>query len=159
MPINALQDAWQSKTAEVKREALVAVDSKIHAQVSPAVIRYLSQFRYEILQGRVSELQLHLPAEQALTKLEGDQVRDWQIKTEGAQQLLTVEFIRPAETAVTLTLTTEQAVTSLPMAVDLVPPAPAGVQRESGAFSLKTEDVVARVETITGMRQVERLSG
>ncbi|MCI0540137.1 MAG: hypothetical protein L0Z50_33440, partial [Verrucomicrobiales bacterium] len=145
---------WQGKATEVKREALVAVDSQSSVTISPAVTRYLSRFRYEILQGRVSALRLYVPADHALTRLEGEQVRDWHIKSDGAQQLLTVEFIRPLENSVTLALTTEQSAATLPAMVDFVPPAPIGVQRESGAFSLRTEDVVARVETARGMRQV-----
>jgi hypothetical protein len=145
---------WQSKTAEVNRDALVTVDSKITASLTPSAIRYTSQFRYEILQSRLSQLKLRLPPGHTLTKLDGEQIRDWQLTTDNGQPAIAIDFIRPVESATTLTLTTEQALTMLPSSVELIPPAPLAVQREVGMFKLTAEDVVVRVETTAGLRQV-----
>jgi hypothetical protein len=145
---------WQSKTAEVLREAVLVVNSDITARVTPAIARYVSRFTYEILQARVSELKFTIPPGQTLTKLEGEQVRDWQVKSENGREVLTVEFIRPIENAAMLTLMTEQPLSGLPAILELVPPGPLGVQRENGAFRVRTEDVTARLDSITGLRQV-----
>ena len=85
---------WQSKVTEVARKALLTVESQINAQVTPTVIKYTSQFHYDIVQGNAAGLTLTLPATQALTRLVGEQIRDWRTSTEGNRQTLTIEFIK-----------------------------------------------------------------
>ena len=103
---------WQGKIAEVARKTLLTVDSTIAAQITPTVIKYTSRFHYDVVQGNAAQLTLTLPAAQALTRLEGDQIRDWHTATEGDHQMLTIEFIKPVENAYDLTLYSEQAVDS-----------------------------------------------
>ena len=147
---------WQTLTAEITREPIVTVASKTAVHISPAAIRYTSEFKYEILQGRPSQLRIVIPSGQALARLEGDGVRDWQFTTNGRQMLLTVEYIRPlqAGSTVALNLATEQALTTLPATFEFVPPQPVNTQRESGALTLSAEDALVRVETTTSLRQV-----
>ena len=80
---------------------------------------------YEIAQGNVAKLTVVLPAAQALTRVEGEQIRDWQI-TPGTNglQLLTVEFIKPVEKSYSLVLYSEQTIDSTPSTVELRPPQP-----------------------------------
>ncbi|MBI3418071.1 MAG: hypothetical protein HY043_22505 [Verrucomicrobia bacterium] len=145
---------WQSKTAEIARDALVTVDTKIAVQLTPAAVRFTSQFRYEILQSRISQIQFALPLAHALTRLTGEHVKDWRVTTEADRQLVSVEFIRATENATTLTLVTEQPLASLPATADLRAPQPLGVQRETGSLTVAVEDVVARIERSEGLRQV-----
>ena len=101
---------WQSQVAQVAHKTLLTVDSTIAAQVTPTVIKYTSRFHYEIVQGSAAQLTLALPASQSLTRLEGQQIRDWHTTVEGDRQTLTVEFIKPVETTCDLTLYSEQVV-------------------------------------------------
>jgi hypothetical protein len=135
---------WQSRMTEVVRQALLTCETTATAQITPAVVKYTTQLRYEILQGTVPRLTVALPAAQALTKLQGDQIRDWQTKTEGDRQLLTVEFIKPVEKTYSLALFSEQAVEggAGTGAVPVSPPQPQAVERESGSVTLTAEDVV-----------------
>ncbi|MBM3878200.1 MAG: hypothetical protein FJ387_00510 [Verrucomicrobia bacterium] len=145
---------WQSKTAEATREALVTADAQALALVSPAALRYTVELRYEVLQAPLAQVRLGLPTQQTITKLAGDQVKDWRVTTEPGGPVLVVDFLRPIEGATGLTLATEQPLPSLPGAVELVLPQPLGVQRETGVLRVQTEDLVARVEEATGLRQV-----
>ena len=144
---------------EVARTALLTVDTAVAAQITPTVVKYSTQCRYEIVQGSVSRLTLALPAAQALTRLVGEQIRDWQIKSEGDRQVLTVEFIKPIERNYTLTLYSEQTVQSTPTAAQLNPPQPLEVERESGTFTLSAEDTVVEISSLTGLRQVNATDG
>jgi len=96
--------------AQSAHQTLLTVDSAIAAQITPTVIKYTSRFHYEIVQGSASQLTLALPATQSLTRLEGEQIRDWHTTTDGERQTLTVEFIKPVENACDLTLYSEQVV-------------------------------------------------
>ena len=147
---------WQGKIAEVARKALLTVDSTIGAQITPTVIKYTSRFHYDVVQGNAAQLTLTLPTAQALTRLEGDQIRDWHTTAEGDHQVLTIEFIKPIENAYDLTLYTEQTVGSSAAAVaaSLNPPQPLNVDRESGSLTVSAEDMLVEIDSLTGLRQV-----
>ncbi|MBI3876148.1 MAG: delta-60 repeat domain-containing protein, partial [Verrucomicrobia bacterium] len=150
---------WQGKTTEITRKSLITVDTTATAQVSPTVIKFSTTLRYEILQAAVPRLTIALPVTQALTRIQGEQIRDWGTKVEGGRQLLTVEFIKPVEKSYTLALFSEQAVETTPLNAQLAPPQPLEIERESGSFTLSVDDTLVEVESVTGLRQVNAPSG
>jgi type II secretory pathway pseudopilin PulG len=150
---------WQSRAAEVARKAVVAAESIITAQITPTVIKYSSQFRYDVIQGKLPKLTIALPTTHALTRLVGEQIRDWSLATEGDKQILTVEFIKAIEKSYQLTLLSEQTVETTPATVSLQPPQPLDAERESGAFTLATEDMQAEIDSASGLRQINATAG
>ncbi|MBM3877872.1 MAG: hypothetical protein FJ386_14350 [Verrucomicrobia bacterium] len=163
---------WQSKTTEITRKSLITVDTTAAAQVSPTVVKFTTALRYEILQAPVAKLTFAFPATQTLTRLQGEQIRDWRVERmpAGAQppggggqaepmSLLTVEFIKPVEKSYALTLFTEQPIETTPVSLNLRPPQPLDVERDSGSFTLSVDDTVVEVESVTGLRQVNAAPG
>jgi len=145
---------WQGKVAEVARKALLTADSTITALITPTVIKYTGKFHYDIVQGNAAQLTLTLPAAQALTKLTGEQIRDWHATAEGDQQKLVIEFIKPVENSYDLTIFSEQPVEGAAENSALNPPQPLGVERESGSLTVSAEDTLVEVAALTGLRQV-----
>src|SRR5208337_2277235 len=117
-------------------------------------VKYTSKFHYEIIQGNAAQLILALPASQSLTRLEGEQIRDWHTTTEGDRQTLTVEFIKPVETSYDLTLYSEQAVENAAEKASLNPPQPLNVERQSGSLTISAEDTLVETAALVGLRQV-----
>lgn len=150
---------WQSKTAEAAREAVVTAECGASVQLSPAAIRHTTELRYEVLQSRLAQVRVALPAGHTITRLAGEQVRDWRVGESPDGSILTVDFIRPVEDATTLTLTTEQPVPALPGRLELRVPQPLGVQREAGTLRVQAEDLVPRIEASEGLRQVNAAAG
>jgi len=68
---------WQSKTAEVARRSLITADTVASAQITPTVVKFTTSLRYQILQAATPRLTVEIPAAQALTRIEGEQLRDW----------------------------------------------------------------------------------
>lgn len=150
---------WQSRAAEVARKAVVASESTVTAQITPTVVKYTTQFRYEVIQGKLTKLTVALPTTQALTRIVGEQIRDWSVATEGEKQILTVEFIKPVEKAYQLTVLSEQTIETTPATVSLTPPQPSDAERESGSFNLSAEDMQVEIESAPGLRQVNAAAG
>ncbi len=148
---------WQPKVTEVSHSALLTVDSTITAEVTAAVVKYTSKFRYNVVQGRASGIKLSLPADQTLIKLDGLQIRDWNLATEGDHQILTVEFIKPVEGDYTLALSTEQTVDGVKSSLN--PPQPMNVDHESGSLVISAENTLVDISTPAGLRQVNAPSG
>jgi type II secretory pathway pseudopilin PulG len=149
---------WQGKVAEVARKALLTVDTLATAQITPTIVKYTTKFHYEIVQGNAPGLTLALPAGQSLTRLAGEQIRDWQIKPDGDRQVLTVEFIKPVEQEYDLTVFSEQTLEATPATAQLNPPQPLDIDRESGVLKLATEDTLVEVESLGGLRQINAAS-
>lgn len=150
---------WQSKAAEAARKAVVTCETAATAFLTPTVIKFTTHLKYEIVQGQVAQLRVALPAGQVLTKLQGTQIRDWQVKTDGDQQRLEIEFIKPVEKSYALTLFSEQTIESAPLALQLAPPQPLDLARETGSFTVSAEDVQIDTENIAGLRQINAPAG
>ena len=132
---------WQSKAAEAARKALITCDTLASVQITPTVIKFATELRYEIVQGNLAKFSVMLPANHALTRVEGPQIRDWEVKIiptpdpsqEGNSatgsklpslggagggsgvQILTVELIKPVEKSYGLKLFSEQIVETTPL--------------------------------------------
>ena len=145
---------WQSRTADVARNALIAVETSAAAQITPAVIKLTTTLRYELLQASVPRLRIALPASQALTRLQGEQIRDWRIETDNGRQILSIEFVKPVEKNYQLVLFTEESVESLPGSVQITAPEPLGVEREAGSLIISAADTVVDIGETSGLRRV-----
>ena len=166
---------WQSRAAEVARKAVVASESTVTAQITPTVVKYTTQFHYEVIQGKLAKLTVTLPTNQALTRIVGEQIRDWSVVVGQASslssverasslqshdvQILTVEFIKPIEKAYQLTVLSEQTIETTPATISLAPPQPTDAERESGSFNLSAEDMQVEIDSATGLRQVNAIAG
>ncbi|MDB6024243.1 MAG: hypothetical protein JWM68_466 [Verrucomicrobiales bacterium] len=150
---------WQNKKVEVTRKVLVTTETTATAQVTPTAVKFNTQFQFDIVQGKLPRLSIVLPQGHALTRLIGEQVRDWQVKTEEGKQTLEIEYIRPIEKSYQLTLVSEQTVESTPSSLALSLPQPLNVERESGALTINAEDTQVEIESAVGLRQVNAANG
>jgi type II secretory pathway pseudopilin PulG/uncharacterized membrane protein (UPF0136 family) len=150
---------WQSKAAEAARKALANCEATTTVKFTPGVIQFATELRYEILQGALPGFAVVLPPEHALTRVEGEQIRDWQIAMVDGRPTLKVELIKPVEKAYSLCLASEQAVEGLPFTGALGLPQPQDVDRESGLLTLRVEDVMIETPAATGLRQINAPEG
>lgn len=148
---------WQSKAAEEARKALLIAETIASVHVTPSVVKYTTELRYEVVQGKLTNLTVALPATQAITKLQGEQIRDWRVKAENGRQTLTIDFIKPVEKSSVLVLFTEQAIEGATAAI--VPPQPLETERENGTLTVTAEDVLVETDTATGLRQMNAAAG
>ncbi|MBI2440930.1 MAG: hypothetical protein HYV35_06110 [Lentisphaerae bacterium] len=145
---------WQSKVSEIARKALFTCATECAIQITPSVIKYTTQLHYDIFQGSAARLTVALPPGQALTKLQGEQVRNWEISAAGTPPTLSVDLTRPVEKSYTLTIHTEQPLNTATNLAVLAPPQPLQVERESGALSISAQDVMVETAQSAGLRQV-----
>jgi len=150
---------WQSKAAEASHKALITCETVAAAQATPTVIKFVTELRYDIVQGNLAKFAVIVPANHALTRVEGPQIRDWQAVMEGDHQILTVELIRPVEKSYNLKLFSEQTVETTPFSAQLNVPQPQGVDRETGSLTLSAEDLTVETSSLSGLRQINAPAG
>lgn len=172
---------WQGRTTEAARKAITTCETFATAQVSPTVIKFTTEFHYQIVQGSLPRLVVALPASHALTRVEGGQIRDWQVQPASQAppagpapgpdappaaaaagpdtQLLVIELIKPVEKSYALKISSEQTVEGTPFVGALNLPQPQGVDRETGSLTLVAEDTVVETRSLAGLRQVNAPAG
>lgn len=150
---------WRNRQETVARQVWIGVDTASTAQISPATIRYRTQFDYSFLQGGVSNLSLLVPADQTVTRLEGDQIRDWGLVEKAGRQELRIDLLRGQNQAYRLVVHSEQPLEASESTATLQAPEPQGVSRETGALSISAEDMQVEVRSTAGLRRVNAPAG
>jgi len=160
---------WSSRDApgEILRTALFTVETTATVQVTPGLMKHTSRMRYDVLQGTVSKVLIEIPASQTLSRVTGQNVRDWEIKRgadTGAKvldrpQVLEVQFTKPIEQRYDLTLYSEETVESMPANLTLRLPEPKNSDRETGTLTILSEDAAAEVSAVQGLTQVNAIAG
>ena len=115
---------WQSRVTRQERRALLIANTSSTIHINPTEARYHTTLAYDILQGNPTNLTVRLPKEQSITKIEGQNIRDWRVTTVEEDQTLTIDFVQPQPKAYTLAIHSEQAITQT---ANLFPPEPRGV--------------------------------
>ena len=147
---------WRTRKVTQARKALLIADTTSSIHLTPTVARHNTTLKYDILQGKPTNLTVRLPKAQSITKLDGKNIRDWRVETDGEFQTLTLDFVQPAEKAYTLGLLTEQPLVD--GGASLFPAQPMNVEREGGRLTLTAEDVMADAQT-TGLRKANVAAG
>ncbi|MBU6398727.1 MAG: hypothetical protein KGS61_00280 [Verrucomicrobia bacterium] len=146
---------WQSQSAETTRRALVTAETAATVTITPTVIKFSTGLHYEIVQGQIEQLSVTLPTNQALTRVEGAQIRDWRSRIEGDRQVLSIQLLRAVEKRYDLKLSSEQALEQIPALARLTLPQPQGLDRESGSLTVLAEDTAVETEPAASLRQVD----
>ena len=76
---------WQSRTVEVVRQSQVNADSQTRVKLTPSGLRQVTELHYEVLQGSLASTRIVLNPGHSLTRLQGEQVRDWRVVKEGGE--------------------------------------------------------------------------
>jgi hypothetical protein len=101
---------WSPKAPDVALEAKVFAEQKTTAQLALGVMRMYTQVEYSVVQGKVGVLRLRLPERATLLKVDGQNIRSWDIQGQGADRVLMVELLGPIGDRYVLSLATEQTI-------------------------------------------------
>ena len=151
---------WEPKLEEKEVAAVVFADQNAQVSVGRGVLRVDTTLDYTILQGKVQELAVALPADATLLSVRGEGVRTWDVTTEGQGRLLKVALLDAASDTYQLQLQVEQAIAkgALGRAEAFTVPAIAAqdVERETGAVGILVWKGL-KVEPLTteGVTQVD----
>ena len=155
---------WQPTLAPKKAEAVVFADQNAKVSVGRGVLRLDTTIDYTILQGKLDQLAVALPADATLLSVKGESLRTWDIETDGAQRTLKAQLLSAVADKYTLELQLEQAIAKAQLAkpASFVVPAvaAANVERETGAVAilvwkgLKVEPVKTEGVTQVDVREM-----
>ncbi|MBN2583693.1 MAG: hypothetical protein JXL80_11560 [Planctomycetes bacterium] len=151
---------WSPKAPDVELEAKVFAEQNSTAQLALGVMRLYTQVNYSVVQGKVSSLRLRLPEKATLLKVDGQDIRSWDIETQGGDRVLKVELLGPVTDRYALTLALEQAIEQPSMGgatdVAIETPEVLGVSRETGWLAIAADKgLKAEAGQTEGVSQID----
>ncbi len=120
------------------------------------VLNIYSTLDYQIAEGEMRQARVQLPAGQRLLRVEGNEIRAWEIKEENGQQVVVVDLLKGVSSSWWLTLETEKIFGALPVSEAVAVPHALDAQRESGLVALQgAEGLDLAVESAPGLERVD----
>ena len=125
------------------------------------VVNVRATLDYQVTQGELRQARVQLPAGQKLLRVEGKDIRTWEIKNgeNGANfpgQILVVDLLKGMSPAWRLTVETEKSLDALPVSVAVEVPHALDVKRETGLVGLRgAEELGLSVESTSDLQRVD----
>ncbi len=147
-------------TPRVKRAAEVAAtvfcQNAALVTFGGGVVNVRATMDYQITQGELRQARVRLPAGQKLLRVEGREIRTWEIKSENGRQILVVDLLKGIPLNWRLTIETEKVLNALPADVAVETPHALDVKRENGLVALRgAEELALSVESASGLERVD----
>ncbi len=126
------------------------------AAFSGNIMDIYSTLDYQIAQGELHQARLSLPPGQKLLRVDGSEIRSWEIKSENGEQTVIVDLFKGVSSSWRLTIETEKILGTLPASEFIAVPHALDVQRESGLVALRGSDELGlAVESVSGLQRVD----
>src|ERR1035438_8994414 len=147
-------------TPRVKRAAEVAAtvfcQNAALVTFGGGVVNVRATLDYQITQGELRQARVQLPAGQKLLRVEGKEIRTWEIINENGRPVLVVDLMKGISPDWRLTLETEAILDALPANVAVETPHTLDVKRENGLVALRgAEELALSVESASGLERVD----
>jgi len=145
IPLGAGDDLsirWQPRRVEMRQGQLISVDHALMIDVLDSGVHLHSQLHYQVQQGAVRELQLRIPADVAVQRVDGAEVADWSIETDPAagtdpgQQRLVVSLKTEVTAGANLDIQAIRRDRQVTGDIDIHAIEPLGVARETGRIAI-----------------------
>jgi hypothetical protein len=138
-------------------ETMAFAEQSMLLDVSRGLLRVDATILYSVLQGRMPTAAVELPAGYSLLKVEGDNLRGWDIeKGAGGPDRLVATLLDAARERFTVKLALERTLEAVPVEVDAPQVIALGVNREKGTVAVAVEKgLQAEVVEREGIGQVD----
>ncbi|HKI70420.1 MAG TPA: hypothetical protein VKA67_12575, partial [Verrucomicrobiae bacterium] len=120
------------------------------------VVNVRATLSYQITQGELRQARVRLPESQRLLRVEGKEIRAWEINDSASGQTLVVNLLKGVSSNWRLTVETEKLLDVLPANESVAVPHALDVKRETGLIALRSaEELGLSVESKSGLQRIE----
>ncbi len=131
---------WKPGPEVRKVETIAFAEQNMLLDISPGLLRVETRIDYTLLQGQMTEALVALPEGYSLLKVEGDNMRSWDLRADDAgRSMLAVSLLEPADARFGLTLTLERTLDPVPVEIEAPQIEVLDVARERGAVAVAVE--------------------
>ena len=138
-PADKVLLVWTAKARIEDLPPLAFVDHTASVTVARGALQIRSTLCYNLLQGKLQQLQVRIPPELNLSGVKGEGIAKWDTVRSTGHQILKVDLSDPIKKSYTLVLEGESAFDGLPAKVKLPLVAAVGARRERGYISISAK--------------------
>ena len=153
----SIQLSWKGTKAESEGKLFYSAEMLAQISVAPGLMRQLALLEGKVMQGELSRISLLLSGEGEVTRVQGEQVLEWNIKPVANSQnrRLNIQFNQPQKETFTVQVQTQTPLAAFPAAFDAMRLLPEGATRFAGYYRVVNDGAV-RLEVVnaTGLSQV-----
>jgi len=131
---------WKAGPEVREVETIAFAEQKMLLTVSPGLLRVQTEITYSLLQGRLAEAVVALPPGYSVLKVEGDNLRTWDLRPEAdGATALAASLLDDKRAASHLSLTLEKTLEPVPVEIEAPQIVARGVTREKGIVAVAVE--------------------
>lgn len=148
---------WSSETqaATAPRPVFLSENNMI-TFISDGIIKTTALLNYKVMQGRISRLEIELPANANLLAVKGDNIKSWDLKQGENKQVLEVELSQEVKDSCELRLEIEESKSDTGQVYKLAQITTIGADRQSGHIAVvPPDDLKIQPLEKTGLSQID----
>jgi len=149
---------WQAKVKEKKIKPVVICNAHHLAEITANVLKLQTRMIFEIPQGETSTFEAELPADLAILRVAGENVRDWALVENEGAQTCKVELLKPVTGRYILTIFSERPIDALPAELQIPEIKAGAVDRQGGSLALVPSEVVLAVKGTEALSRIDNRS-
>jgi hypothetical protein len=131
---------WKAGPEVRAVETIAFADQSTLLSISPGLLHVEAEIAYTLLQGSMPEASVELPAGYSVLKVEGDNLRNWDIKrSEGKPDTLVLGLLEASAPRSTVKLVLEKTLDPVPVEFEAPQVVVLGVKREKGTVGVAVD--------------------
>ena len=147
---------WRSQVSDLHSALVVSVSPVVMHTALPGAISTTNVFRYNVIQGKLSEITLGVSPGMNILAVKGEDIQDWNVEGNGGKRELRVKLGREFDSGYTLVVSAEKILPKFPCEFSLPRLTPENVLRVDGYLSVSAASGVKLVvEDTSGVTQID----
>lgn len=147
---------WKPQVQQLDAKLVATGKVNTVATVSAAALRIDSVYQIDIAQGELEKITFELPTSLGVTRVIGNDIRDWSCTDKEKVRTLTVTLVRPQKQQYALQVIAEQPLPPFPCELAMPVISPSGGIRAGGTMTVGTGSAIQlQVAQTSGLSQVD----
>ena len=147
---------WKSHIEKIDAELVCSVDSVNIYNVLPGTVKLFSSMNYQVIQGKLSNIEIALSPELNVLNVKGENIQDWRIKKDTDKSILSIMLSREYEKEYPLEIEAEKILPEFPCEFSIPSAVPEKVLKFDGAIAFGTNKAVKLIIVNTsGLNQID----
>ena len=147
---------WKPEIKELDSKLTMMAEVNTIANAGVGGLKTTTIFRYNIVQGGLKELEITVPLEFNITRVDGSDIQDWSLIDSENHNILRVYLNRPQEIDYVIRIDGESTLAPFPSDFHVPVLVPKGVIRADGFLAVGTDSAIKLiVDTVVGLSQID----
>lgn len=155
-PAGDFKAEWKSHIEKIDAELVSSVSAVNIYNVLPGTVKLFSSMNYQVIQGKLSSMEIALSPELNVLNVKGENIQDWRIKQDKDKNILSIMLSREYEKGYPLEIEAEKILPEFPCEFSIPSAVPEKVLKFDGSIAFGTNKAVKLIIVNTqGLNQID----